>query len=170
MIKSLVSAIVPIYKVDSFLAQCLESVLAQTYRPLQLLAIDDGTPDNSSSIAEDFTFAFQEMILVHQANKWLGGARNTGLEMASGEFFSFVDSDDYLALDAYAKTVAFAEKKHCQVVQFGHYLTDEHGHVMRSIIPDLLPSDHVFTASEIHDVVLPILIDLTVRHSAYTEV
>ena len=90
----LVSLIVPVYDVAQYLREALDSVVNQTYKDLEIIIVDDGSTDESASICEDYASSDPRIKLIHQSNKGLSGARNTGLEHATGEFVAFVDSDD----------------------------------------------------------------------------
>ena len=93
----LVSVIVPVYNVAPYLHEALDSVVNQTYKDLEIIIVDDGSTDGSASICEEYAASDPRIKLVHQANKGLSGARNTGLEHATGEFVSFIDSDDSIS-------------------------------------------------------------------------
>ena len=92
----LISIIVPIYKVENYLSQCIESILSQTYQDIEILLIDDGSPDNCGAICDEYAKHDKRIRVFHVENKGAGAARNLGLENAKGEFISFVDSDDYV--------------------------------------------------------------------------
>ena len=95
----LVSVIIPIYNVESYLAQCLESVLGQSYENLEILLINDGSTDSSGAIARKYASKDPRIHLFTQANAGQSAARNLGLEHAQGEYVSFIDSDDYIDRD-----------------------------------------------------------------------
>ena len=158
MQKPLVTSIVPMFNVEQYLAKCLESIVEQTWRPLEIIVVDDGSPDHSGEMADGMALLREEIIVVHESNKWLGGARNTGLDFANGEYISFVDSDDYLASEAYEKLIAFSEDKHCQVVQFGCYRIHPDGSGTQSSIPSVIVPEKVYSAEDIKKEILPILI------------
>lgn len=101
----LVSVIVPIYNVEKYLSQCLESIVNQSYRELEIILVDDGSTDGSSEIAEIYKVADSRVNLIRQSNQGLSGARNTGLSVATGEFVIFLDSDDWLKLDIIERAV-----------------------------------------------------------------
>lgn len=101
LVPGTVSVVVPIYNVEAFLRDCLDSIRAQTYRNLQAILVDDGSTDGSVAIAEEFVAADERFRLVRQANAGLSAARNTGVPYATGEYLAFVDSDDVLAAHAY---------------------------------------------------------------------
>lgn len=99
----LISVIVPIYKVEKYLDQCIRSILAQTYKELQIILVDDGSPDRCGEICEDFAGKDNRIIVIHKENGGLSDARNAGMEKALGEWFVFVDSDDYIVPDMIEK-------------------------------------------------------------------
>ncbi len=101
LLPGLVSVIVPIYNVEPFLRDCLDSLRAQTYTDLQVLMVDDGSTDGCAAIAEEFAAADSRFQLIRQANAGLSAARNVAVPAAKGEFLAFVDSDDVLAAHAY---------------------------------------------------------------------
>lgn len=92
----MISVIVPIYNVEEYLPTCIESILNQTYKDLEILLIDDGATDNSGKICDEYAKRDNRCIVIHQQNKGLSGARNTGLNHATGEYISFIDGDDYI--------------------------------------------------------------------------
>src|SRR4051794_11477637 len=96
-----ISVVVPIYNVEPYLDECLDSIARQTYRDLEVVMVDDGSKDSSPAIAERWASKDERFRLVTQPNGGLGSARNTGIEHAGGELLAFVDSDDYLAPNAY---------------------------------------------------------------------
>ena len=87
-----VTVIVPVYNVAPYLREALDSVVNQTYKDLEIIIVDDGSDDGSASICEEYASSDPRIKLIHQANNGLSGARNTGLESATGDFVSFVDS------------------------------------------------------------------------------
>lgn len=89
------SVIIPVYKVERYLAQCVKSVLAQRFRSLEVILVDDGSPDASGALADTLAADDHRIVVVHQENQGLSGARNSGLERASGEYIIFLDSDDF---------------------------------------------------------------------------
>jgi CDP-glycerol glycerophosphotransferase len=102
--------IVPIYDVERYLGECLDSVLAQTFTDFEVLLVDDGATDGSTDIAERYVHADPRVRLLRQRNAGLGAARNTGIREARGEFLAFVDSDDTLPPDAYADMMRTIER------------------------------------------------------------
>lgn len=97
MNEPLVSIIVPVYNVEDYLRRCLDSVLAQTYKNLEIILVNDGATDGSRAICEKYVAADKRFTLIDQENKGLSGARNTGLDAMSADYLMFLDSDDYIA-------------------------------------------------------------------------
>lgn len=99
MTSELVSIIIPVYRVEKFLSRCLESVLNQTYRNIEIILVDDGSPDKSGDICEQYAKVDSRIKVYHKMNGGLSDARNYGVERANGSFITFIDSDDYIASD-----------------------------------------------------------------------
>lgn len=96
--KPIVSIIVPVYNVEHFLLECLDSIICQTYNELDIILVDDGSTDNSSTICDEFSLLDSRVQVIHQKNTGLSCARNAGLDIAKGKFVMFVDSDDVIHL------------------------------------------------------------------------
>ncbi len=99
--KALISIIIPVYKVEKYLEKCIQSVINQTYENLQIILVDDGSPDNCGKICDEYAKKDHRIEVIHKSNGGLSDARNKGLEMAKGEYIGFVDSDDYIEADMY---------------------------------------------------------------------
>ncbi len=95
----LVSIIVPVYKVEKYLAECLDSIVKQTYENIEILIINDGSPDSSGTIADNYSKLDERINVYHRVNQGVSHARNFGLNQAKGEYIVFVDSDDYILSD-----------------------------------------------------------------------
>lgn len=98
-----VSIIVPIYNVEKYLDRCMQSLLNQTLKDIEIIMVDDGSPDNCPKMCDEYAKKDERVKVIHKQNAGLGYARNSGLEIAIGEYVAFVDSDDYVELDAYEK-------------------------------------------------------------------
>lgn len=94
------SFIVPVYNVEKYLSRCLDSLLSQNYQNYEIICVNDGSPDNSSDILQAYQEKHDNISVINQENKGLGGARNTGLQYASGDYVWFVDSDDWIESNA----------------------------------------------------------------------
>ena len=93
----LVSIIVPIYKVEPYLRRCLDSIINQTYTNLEIILVDDGSPDGCPQICDEYASKDNRIVVIHKENGGLSDARNAGLDICKGEYISFVDSDDWIA-------------------------------------------------------------------------
>ena len=105
----LVSVIIPIYNVEQYLCQCLDSVLAQTYPDLEIILVDDGSPDRCPAICDDYEAIDRRIRVIHKVNGGISDARNAGLESSCGEYIFFLDADDYLAPECIAELVSASE-------------------------------------------------------------
>ena len=114
----LVSVIVPVFNVEQYLSICLNSVINQKYKTLELIIIDDGSTDGSGSICDEYKQIDKRIKVFHTDNRGLSAARNTGLEYASGDFLLFLDSDDWLEHDAINKLVKISIETDAEVVCF----------------------------------------------------
>ena len=101
MKNDLISIIIPVYKVEKYLEKCIESVLKQTYTNLQIILVDDGSPDNCGKICDEYAKKDSRIEVIHKANGGLSDARNVGISKAKGRYIGFVDSDDYIKEDMY---------------------------------------------------------------------
>ncbi len=103
---SLVSVIIPVYNVEPYLRKCIESVINQTYTNLEVILVDDGSPDKCPQICDEFASNDSRIIVIHKKNEGQGVARNVALDMCHGEYISFIDSDDYILPDMIETMVA----------------------------------------------------------------
>lgn len=102
----LISIIIPVYNTEPYLRQCLDSVCGQTYGNLEIICVDDGSTDGSGAIVDEYAARDSRVVAVHQQNQGQARARNVGIAMARGEYVTGLDSDDYLAPQAYERVVA----------------------------------------------------------------
>ena len=123
----LISVIVPVYKVEAYLENCLNSVCAQTYRNLEIILVDDGSPDNCGAICEEYAKRDNRIQVIHKQNAGLGMARNSGLEVATGKYVVFVDSDDWMDTDMVEKLVSAAQEQSADMVICGYHMVPQNG-------------------------------------------
>ena len=112
----LISIIIPVYKVEKYLKRCVDSVIGQTYPNLQIILVDDGSPDNCPQICDEYAAQDKRIEVIHQANAGVSNARNNGLKVAKGDYILFIDSDDYIAPDMCEKMLAFAQQTQADIV------------------------------------------------------
>lgn len=120
-----VTVIVPVYNVEKYLERCISSIINQTYTNLEIILVDDGSRDNSGLMCDQWGQRDSRILVVHKENGGLGFARNTGLENMSGDYVSFIDSDDYIELDTYSKLVRRMEDSGADVCYFGCNYDDQ---------------------------------------------
>lgn len=111
----LISVIVPIYRVEPFLRRCVDSILAQMYQPLEIILVDDGSPDRCGIICDEYAEANQNIHVIHKTNGGLSDARNCGVNQAKGEYIAFVDSDDYISSDYFEYLYALIKKYDAEI-------------------------------------------------------
>lgn len=115
----MISVIVPVYNVEKYLDKCVQSILAQTYKDFELILVDDGSPDNCPQMCDQFAKNDSRIRVLHKKNGGLSDARNAGTAIASGEFVTYVDSDDYVADDYLEKLHSLLEKYDADIAVTG---------------------------------------------------
>ena len=113
-----VSVIVPIYQVEAYLNKCIDSIINQTYQNLEIILVDDGSPDDCGKICDKYANSDKRIRVIHQANKGLSAARNIGLDVATGEYIVFVDSDDHISLNMIETCIKKATEKDIDLLLF----------------------------------------------------
>lgn len=116
---SLISVIVPIYNVEKYLDRCVDSIINQTYKNLEIILVDDGSPDNCPQMCDDYAKKDSRIKVVHKENGGLSDARNVGMKVATGEYVSFIDSDDYVSLDFYETLLETIVDNDSDIVECG---------------------------------------------------
>lgn len=122
--EKLLSVIVPVYKVEPYLRRCIDSIRCQTYRNLQIILVDDGSPDNCGAICNEYTKIDSRIITIHQKNEGLSGARNNGLLFAKGDYIAFVDSDDWIHPTMYQTLIDMIEENDLDMARCSIIETD----------------------------------------------
>lgn len=129
----LISVVVPVYNVEKYLRECLDSILAQTYQNIEVILVDDGSKDSSGVICDEYAQRHENFRVVHKENAGLGMARNTGLEYVNGEYVTFVDSDDYIAPELIETLAYHMSEKRVDICKGGFArVTDDH-HILSSL-------------------------------------
>ena len=112
----LYSIVVPIYKVEKYLDRCVESLIGQTYRDIEIILVDDGSPDRCPIICDKYAAIDSRIIVIHKENGGLSDARNAGIDVATGDYIMFVDSDDYIDTDTCQRMLPFVSEGYDLVV------------------------------------------------------
>lgn len=128
----LVSVIIPIYNVEKYLCECIDSVLAQTYSELEVILVDDGSPDRCGKICDEYKEKDARVKVIHKENGGLSDARNAGLEEARGTYIYFLDSDDYIIENCIQTLVNFMEQNQLDVIHFDALTFSDEGEISDS--------------------------------------
>lgn len=121
---ALISIIIPVHKTEPYLRRCLDSVVGQTYKNLEIILVDDGSPDGCGKICDAYAAADSRVKVIHQQNRGLSVARNEGLKIASGAYFGFVDSDDWIEADMYQTLYQGAMQHGADIAICGYFFVD----------------------------------------------
>lgn len=126
-----ISIIVPIYNVEKYIRQCLDSIVNQTYRNLEIILVDDGSPDACGAVCDEYAKMDGRITVIHKENAGVGAARNDGIDRATGEWLMFVDPDDWLELDCCENAIKAAQKSDCDVIYFQSDKRDKTGNLIQ---------------------------------------
>jgi glycosyltransferase involved in cell wall biosynthesis len=122
-----VSVIVPVYRVEKYIHRCVDSILAQSFGDFELILVDDGSPDNCGSICDEYAEKDTRIVVIHQKNAGVSAARNAGLDIASGEYITFCDSDDYWGTNRLQNMVDAAQLENADVIVTDYTAIDSNG-------------------------------------------
>jgi len=135
---ALISIIVPVYGVEPYLKKCVDSILGQTYRNLEVILVDDGSPDNCGAICDAYAEEDERIVVLHQRNAGQASARNQGLSIAKGDYIAFVDSDDWISERMMETMLNALQKNECEVAICGRF----------SVAGDTIKESAMFTVAE----------------------
>lgn len=147
----LITVVIPVYNVEAFLEKCLDSVIQQTYKNLEIILVDDGSTDCSGKMCDEYAEKDSRIKVVHQKNKGLSGARNAGIEISKGEYITFIDSDDFVSEEFISYLYNLAVRKYadvsiCSSIKFyeenetglGHTVVEERVYNAQQALEDML--------------------------------
>lgn len=149
-----VSILVPIYNVEKYLEQCIESIINQTLKDIEIILVDDGSPDNCPQMCDNYAKKDSRIKVVHKKNGGLSSARNAGIEVATGDYIGFVDSDDYIELDMYEKMYIIAKENNVDFVMSDYCRVSSEGKVKATLDID----EGIYNKNKIKKEVFPTLI------------
>ena len=129
------SVVLPIYNVEKYLNRCLDSVMNQTYKKLEIILVDDGSPDSCPQMCDNWARVDDRIKVVHKKNAGLGEARNSGLDVATGDYIAFFDSDDYIDTRLFEELYTVIISDNPDLIEFGHHDVDRQGNITRTFIP-----------------------------------
>ena len=156
MTSGLVTVVVPVFKTEKYLDRCINSIVEQTYNKIEIILVDDGSPDRCPEMCNEWAKKDDRVKVVHKENAGLGFARNTGIENATGEYICFFDSDDYVAPDTIEKAYKLAQKEKSEIVIFGMCIVNSRGEIIKEEVPQT--DKLTYVGSEIQEEFLPDLI------------
>ena len=145
---ALISVIIPVYMVENYLDRCVRSVVSQTYRNLEILLIDDGSPDRCGSICDEWAKRDGRIHVIHKKNGGLSDARNTGIDTSKGSYLAFVDSDDSISPDMLHHLYEAIQREHADMSICSYRYVDENGSVILKTIHDSPIRNEMLTGEE----------------------
>ena len=129
----LISIVVPVYKAEMFLSRCIESVLHQTYTNWELILVDDGSPDRCGDMCDAYARRDARILVIHQKNNGVSGARNSGIKKCHGKYLYFLDSDDYIAPETFTVLLSYALQEKAEIIMHGHYHVTSDGKAQSAV-------------------------------------
>lgn len=164
MVEGRVSVIVPIYNVEQYLDRCLTSIVNQSYQELEIILVDDGSPDKCPLLCEEWAKRDSRIKVIHKKNAGLGYARNTGIEHATGEYICFFDSDDYVDKSTIEKALSLARKEKAELVVFGSNRVNKDGNVTTQTVPASEKSS--YHGEDVQKIFLPDLLECGIQETS----
>lgn len=146
---SMISIIIPVYKVEKYLDRCVQSVVDQTYKNLEIILVDDGSPDNCPNICDKWKNKDSRVRVIHKKNGGLSDARNAGIEIATGKYIAFVDSDDYIKPEMYEKLYFAINEYKADMAICNLQCVDDEGNLIDKNIQRLPIKKEVISGREI---------------------
>ena len=156
MKKGLVSVVVPVYNVEKYLNDCIQSLVEQSYKNLEILLIDDGSSDSSPILCDKWAEKDERVKVIHKENEGAGKSRNKGINIATGEYIFFLDSDDYVKRDLVSKCVSLINQEKSAAVMYGVELVNDSGKVLERYVP--YSNKYVYLGGEVLEQFLPEMI------------
>ena len=129
----MVSVIIPVYNIKDYIGKCIESVIGQTYKELEIILIDDGSMDGSGDICDRYAVQDERIKVIHTCNEGVSSARNKGLEIMRGDYVLFADGDDWLASNMIERLLSFMLEVNAQIVSCDAYQTDGNNFEVRNL-------------------------------------
>ena len=159
---ALISIIIPIYKVEQYLDKCIQSIINQTYKNLQIILVNDGSPDNCGKICDEYALKDNRIEVIHKINGGLSDARNVGIGRAKGKYIGFVDSDDYIEKDMYENMYNLLEERNADVCICNFYNVIENNNIIKN------PNNGIQEYNKI-DILKEILLDKQIQSYAWNK-
>ncbi len=149
-----ISVIVPVYNVEKYLSDCLDSIINQTFHDIEIICVNDGSTDSSPSILSKYSAKDSRIQIINQENRGLSGARNSGIKIATGEYTCFVDSDDRIPVYALQTLLQIAESSQSPIVMSERKLNqppsetpEPHWQIHTNVMADFVKNRHIFSSA-----------------------
>lgn len=149
-----VSIIIPVYNVQHYLSQCIESCINQTLREIEIILVNDGSSDKSGDICDLYAKKDNRIFVIHKVNEGVGQARNRGIQQSKGEYIYFVDADDWIDNTLLEECFEWSDHYQFDIIQFGFKKVDVAGKIIRSVVPPALSINEI---SVDRDQLIPVL-------------
>ncbi|MGO4219553.1 glycosyltransferase [Bacillus sp. YAF12_1] len=130
----LISVVIPVYNAEKFLPKCLDSIITQTYKDLEVILINDGSTDRSGEICDEFSRKNERITVIHKENGGVSSARNAGLKVVKGQYVGFVDPDDWIEGKMFETLYKLAVENNADISSCGYFREDSEGHITNKII------------------------------------
>ena len=160
----LISIIVPVYKVEAFLDECIESVVTQTVKNIEIILVDDGSPDRCPQMCDAWAEKDTRVRVIHKKNGGISSARNAGIEVAKGQYIGFVDSDDYIAKNMYEELLRGIQSSEKGIACCSAVIVSEDGSVLRN---QSMPDKRIMNVREALDAIFYLNTDVSVWSKLY---
>ena len=169
--RPLVSIIIPVYKAEDYIGKCIESLQNQTYSNLQIILIEDCSPDDSGQICDDYAKAYDFISVIHKKNGGLSAARNTGISHAEGEYVYFPDSDDWIEPDTFISLAEVVESQKFDIISFNREFVkgEEDAIVSDSLVTQVFEGKAAFVQMLKHSYITGFANDKIYRKSLFTD-
>ena len=155
MNSDLITVIVPVYNTEKYLNRCVNSIISQIYKNIEIILVDDGSPDNSPKLCDDLASKYNHIRVIHQENAGLSAARNTGIDNAKGKYIAFVDSDDYIEKNMIGRLYQLAEKHSAEVAMLRYLEVTEKS----KSVPVIEKEEKIYFGEEVQKAFLDLKID-----------
>lgn len=148
----LISVVVPIYKTEKYLQQCVDSILNQTYKELEIILVNDGSPDNCHAICNEYALKDCRIKVIHKENGGLISSRKAGVEIAKGEYIGFVDSDDWIENNMYERLIEPIKNFQSEIISVKNILEFEYGQIKEHVEKD---NTGLYNKEKIREFIIP---------------
>ena len=143
------SIVVPVYNGEKYLAKCLDTIINQTYKNIEIIVVDDGSTDGSKEIINSYMEIDSRIIAFFNENKGVSSARNLGIKNSSGDYITFVDSDDWLDLNLYNEAIEKIEENNCDILLYSYTKEFNSSHKINEVLP--FKSEEILNKNRIYN-------------------